>query len=58
MTFVFQIPVDQGTVLCLALADIEQVKKIRNGLRIIGAGTAADYNGHVFPALRRKKRNL
>ena len=57
-TPVFYIPVQQGTVLRLSFADIEQIKEIRNRFWIVNAGAAPNYDGHIFPAVSGQKRNL
>ena len=42
----------------LALSDIKQIKKVRNGLRIVGTGAAPYDDGAVVPPLCRKQWNL
>ena len=55
---VCQIPVKKGTVLGLALSDIEQIEEISDGLRVITAGAAANDDGHGFISVFCKKGNL
>ena len=50
--FTFLIKIKQPSVLGLTLPDIEQVKEISDGLRIIGAGAAADHNRTILTAVR------
>ena len=58
LLFVTTIELDQFAVPCLALTYIENVEEIRNGLRIVGAGTAADNDRILVAAILRKERNL
>ena len=51
------IEIDQRTILGLSLSDIENIKEIRNGLRIVGAGTAADDDRTVIPTFCSQQRN-
>ena len=45
---VFLIDIEQAVILGLPFSDIEQIKKLRQGLRIVSAGTTADHNGICF----------
>ena len=46
-----------GKVLGLSLADVKEVKEIRQGLRVVAAGAAADDNGVVPRTLLCQKRD-
>lgn len=52
------IKIEQGVVLRLSLADIKQVKEIRQRFGIVRAGTAADHDRIVFLAVVRMQRDV
>ena len=51
------IQIKEIVILSLSLSDVEHIKERGQRLRIVGAGTASDYNGIIFLSVLCMKRN-
>ena len=57
MPCTFLIKVHQMEIFGLTFANIKNIKEISQGLRVIGAGAAADHDGVFLRTLGSKQRN-